>query len=375
MLSSLQKYFGSFYASCEFADCTLELRHAHGRLERLSLPAHQVMLGRSPTLKSLLSAGSRLPRTVRLEVADRFIQLDAFREALRYLYLGAMPTPNGWVSDGSSPQSVAHTLDFFLGYAAAGHVLRVPAVTAHGSKLAAELIDWETLERILSFAVEGGIDESLRGDHENTINGGDPPASETRSPAQTKSSRPMYGIYGSNLLDSATDFLLTNFPPQFTLDVSVPELAMHPRLPETADGTRPSGQRRDPRLKSMKFGDHPSEDDVRSDTVATVLSKVLLSAPFSLLKSLLESPRLGRGAGAHQPTSAEARARLAMTVVQERERRRKLALVAGGLGTSSDERADRARRWEALAWREYVAMGSGWPRVEDLTIERSWEGI
>ena len=156
----------------------------------------------------------------------------------------------------------------------------MPPVVNRGVDVAMQFIHWETIEMALDFALDGGLDTRWT----SNITG------YTSSPST-------YGPTVNMLIENALNFIITNFPPTFELDASVTQTSHNRRLPLIMEN-RPILP--NPRLSSIKFGDHPSEDAVRSTSSkspSATLSKVLLNLPFPLLRYVLESSRLGNVQG------------------------------------------------------------------------------
>ncbi|KAI9823060.1 MAG: hypothetical protein M1832_002714 [Thelocarpon impressellum] len=343
----------------DLADCDLQIRHVHARFEPVTFPLHGLLLAQSPYLRSRLEASSgRFPRGVAIATSDRFLTVQAFTEAVRTLYGATL---------GEDVEGDGDGMAFALGYAAAGHLLLLEGLVRRGVDLAARLLSWETVEQALAFAMDGGLDV------EWAERAGQGKASEPSSAASTVSTvssptelhglgvaSPTYGYFASALLHPALDFVIQNFPADFSLDPTAPPMALHPRLPQDSVAANVA------RLSAIRFGDHPAED---SDASTTTLSTVLLSLPFPLLKHVLEHARLGGGSRGRATRSARQKA--ARDVVDERERRRTLALRSAVL--SARRHAEEAA-WEAVGWKEGVVSTYG-GEEGGVELTRRWRGI
>jgi hypothetical protein len=366
-LDGLVQYIQSQFADASLADYTLELRYSDDRALPVRIPGHNLMFARSPTLKNLMEAQARdsntdgfTVRTLLIESDDRFLRSDGFWMAAQRLYGGAlldfgalamqsMPNPP-WIAN--MPGTPTDRFDLALGYAAAGQILQIPPVISRGAEIASHFVNWSTIEKALDFALDGGLDSSW------TTN-------SQRAQEKTPST---YGPAVDMLIHSALNFLITTFPAGFKLETTTGEPLHTARLPFVQDA-RPAAQ--NPRLSSIKFGDHPSEESIRSTSstsTATTLSKILLNLPFHLLKYVLESSRLGNVQGW---ATTVLRQEVMHSVVEEREKRRRR--VHASTYISNVERTANAKEWEAVGWQESVESGSGNEATPILT--RSWVGF
>jgi len=332
-------YLQNQFADAELADYTLELRYSDDHAPPVRIPGHTLMFARSPTLKALIQAQGQENngsfKTLLIESNDRFLRSDGFWMAVQRLYGGPLLDP-GTAAIHQLPRTArqlapvpgtpADRFDLALGYTAAGHILGIPPVINRGAELAGMLINWDTVEKALDFALDGGLDAQWSYSTKE----------ETKSPST-------YGPAVNMIIFSAMTFLITNFPPNFDLDTSVRELGQNPRLPPVRED-RPAPL--NPRLSLIKFGDHPSEESVRSESggsVSVTLSKVLLNLPFHLLKYVLESPRLGNVEGW---ANISLRQKAMHAVIEERERRRLTALRSAYVPEKTKDRFDDTVRWQ-----------------------------
>ncbi|OIW24699.1 hypothetical protein CONLIGDRAFT_584628 [Coniochaeta ligniaria NRRL 30616] len=338
----------------EFSDCTLELHLARPHQPRdapLLIPCHRLIISQSPMLDQMLRsrdvpAGGRLV----LEVQDQYLRSDSFHFALRTLY--------GWdLGDGPLPpyrpqQSVKDGFDLALGYASSGLYLKLPFVYAKGVHHASHQLHWDTIEKACRFAL---------------------PSAVFGQPARHGISLSSDGFTPFALIDAIMAFLVHNIPADFVVDVNAGDCGFI-RLPQgsalgarsraapvIAHGTsepiqdtqhsrhgsashacmpRTSRLSVNPRLSSIQFGDlsltngrHTIPDGQinavgpRSPShLDTILSRILLNLPFSMLKQVLEHPGLAKPSGDLSPA---ARLKLISSVVAEREARRLAALNKG----------------------------------------------
>jgi hypothetical protein len=389
MVGYLQQQFGS----PDLADCTLELRYSDDRAPPVRIPGHQIVICRSPALFRSLrnlrlqtNPSDRAMQLVLLETDSKWVRSDSFYMAVQRLYglpLLPIPPPRNESTEAMSAGNFRERFDFSLSYAAAGHLLAWTPIVTRGCEVATHLLDWQTLEGALDFALEEYRD---RGSHEIF----------------------KYGDGSRILLGAAVTFIVHNFPYNFSLDSSLPDPEDYRRLPpilglhkkpteETSadsDATevakdssvRFGKNRRSQKLSGIRFGDlslneQPTGPKQEQPLSHAVLSRVLLNLPFTQLKMILESAGSGNVNGW---ANAEVRYRIIREAVVEREARRLRALEAVVAGTVPDaERLLRQLRsaepqfldeWNALGWQEEIlpygnadgpALGRKWSPVAE----------
>lgn len=363
-LDGLVSYLQSQFADPSFADYTLELRYSDDRAPPVRIPGHNIMLARSPTLKSIMLHQAHndglMVRTLLIESDDRFLRSDGFWMAVQRLYGGPLldmgvlgsinPSPNTQ-SSSPMPGTPADRFQLALGYAAAGQILQIPPVVSRGIEIASHFISWNTVEKALDFALDGGLDSQWTGQNGQVQE-------------QTSST---YGPAVNMLIHSALSFAITSFPAGFRLDTSVEHSPRNQRLPPVPE-SRPTGHNH--RLSFIKFGDHPSEETSKTSSVnyiTTVLSRILLELPFHLLKYVLESSRLGNVQGW---ATTVLRQEVMHAVVEERERRR---IKIHASSVSNHERKTLTRDWDAVGWEESVQPLDG--NEAAPTLSRTWVGF
>lgn len=341
----------------EFSDCTLELHLANLHQPRdgpLLVNCHRLIISQSPVLNQILRsrdipAGGRLV----LEVQDQYVRPDSFHFTLRTLY--------GWdLGDGPLPpfhpqRNVEDSFDLALGYAASASYLKLPFVYAKGIHHASHQLHWDTIEKACQFALPSAV-------FGHPLRQGISSSPEAFTPFV--------------LIDAIMAFLVHNIPANFVLDVNASDCGFS-RLPRSstsgvpgrvgpgiAHGTSGSiddaqhnrhgsvshahmprtsrlSVHPDPRLSSIQFGDlsvangrhsMPDGHQTKAATsrppshVDTILSRILLNLPFSMLKQVLEHPGLAQLSGELGPAS---RLELISSVVAEREARRLATLNKG----------------------------------------------
>lgn len=332
----LRDYMRSQFGSRVYADSVLKLYPGGGREMILCLPVHSVILGRNRKFADVISKSPPFHSEAGLRVLnvlteDRFLDGPIFAEALKYLYsedmlgprnfLQGLPPFTGNVAESNGYGSPAQRMSHALAYAAAGFWLELRCIVSRGLEIATELLRWDTVETALVFGLDGGLDASWRVDDALEDSSSDDASSRFDTDLV-----PSYGSYSTHFLQTINGFLVHNFPEDFELDTSAAPLHDIRRRPSMEEA-RPVS--RNPRLSQIRFGEVPVDSTGPSQYVNSILSGILLSLPFPVLKALLEDfalcSRLGRGRVAQ----------LMQAVVAEREahRRKVRSQVEGDEGT------------------------------------------
>jgi hypothetical protein len=335
----LQHWLQSQYGKQDFADHTLEL--SHGEQVIFSLPVHGVIVARSPTLMAAISGQatnpghdkSALPK-LRLEVKDSFFLTYAFTNALEYLYGAPLPNFHAFTQslspihhhDGST-EIAQQAMEHALGLVSAGLFMQLDAVSIHGLNFAKRVLRWDTIEKALAFALDGGLTPQwlMR---ENTVR---------RGSIDFSSNKPTYGEFSGKLLEDIVDFIAFNFPHDFSFATISPQLVESPRLPITVDA-RPSIS--NTLFGRIQFGEVPIE---RLGFVDSILSSILLSLPFVVLKTIFEHGALLNRLPSSHITG------VMRSVIDERESRRFKVLRSKRVSPSIDPSL-----WEATKWEERI---------------------
>ncbi|CCU81611.1 hypothetical protein BGHDH14_bgh01038 [Blumeria hordei DH14] len=353
MFGGIPEYLITQFADPVFADFTLELRYSDDRATPIRIPGHSLIFARSITLKELILTARRecegmASRTLLIETHDRFLCTNGFYMAMHRLYgsslldLGPI-IPMCPATQQNVPFTVTTTdrFNLALGYAAAGHLLKLDGVVNRGCEIAGLALNWETLEKGLDFALDGGLEDQW------TVQGWD-----------YRSALATYGPGVNMIILKAMELICHNFPVSFELDTSVGEAKFAPRLP-TISYRRQSSL--SSRLSQIRFGDYSTEDSqYLSDrqTPCVILSRVLLNLPWDLLRFVFESSHLTSTIG-----NLALRHRVLSEIVQEREKRR--LNVVNYLKLNSED-LEFCRKWEAVGWEESVkelCKGDRWPRL------------
>jgi hypothetical protein len=332
-----------------FSDCRLiATEQATG--EEHSFHAHRIVLSRSPTLVTAMGINEpeQTPGEVRLMLPGKYLRIDAFTDALKYLYGGPLlqidhQRPGS--SAGERFPSNVERMEHALRYIATGKMLRLPPVASRGVDVAGGLLHWDTISTALGFALEGGLSQVW-----NIEDGSEDRASTSSSDDSLgrpePSYTPEYDPYSTHLLQRIVDFTVHVFPPNFYLDSSAPQLESCPRLPSLPTSHESRQSRSDPRLSQIRFGEIPIEDHQRPSFATTTISSVLLSLPFQLLKCVLEHYDLAARLGPDTVAS------IMRQVVNERETRRTKVLQARTASHVEDDL--RSQRVQNLYWQESV---------------------
>ncbi|KAG6007145.1 hypothetical protein E4U21_006329 [Claviceps maximensis] len=396
----LVEYMQQHFGESEFADCTLELRYVDDRAAPVRIPGHRLVFARSRVLGALLRnqtlqlTSGRNSSTLLLETRDRWLKSDSFYTSVQRLYgLPLLPLPPPARPDSSAgladTGTVSEQLDFALSYAAAGHLLEWPSIVRRGCEVATRLLSWNSMEKMMEFALEGYID--------------------TGSSDLFK-----YGDGSKILLNALVTFIVHNLPPSFNLDVSSTDPKQYARLPDHPPPPPPPsssktakqqaaiiargssvqfGKGRQPQpIRGIQFGDLSlGEEDVAADSEtpkaaqqaqpegSAVLSRTLINLPFSQLKMVLESASSGN---VHGWANAELRYRIVRNAVEEREARRQRALNAVLEGRVSESERIRAALgnpspqdigpWSVLGWQEEILP---YGNADGPTLGRKWVPI
>ncbi|RKF79209.1 hypothetical protein GcM3_057003 [Golovinomyces cichoracearum] len=339
MFDGLIEYLSSQFANPTFADYTLELRFAD-QTSRVHIPGHSLIFSRSITLRDLMlelrsGTNGTISNTILIESDDRFICTDGFFMALRRLYGNPLLDFGSMISIGSARQHQRYTgtinsdrFNLALGYAASGHLLKMDVIVNRGCEIAGLTLHWTNLERALDFALDGGLEPQWRVHNWNP-----------------GSFRATYGPCVNIIIVKVIEFVCHNFPANFQLNTTVSEAAFDLRLPKILDQQSSS---KNYRLSQIKFGDHLTEGSKQlrihhSPTV--ILSRILISLPWELLRYIFESSRLGDNL-----RSPILRHQILSSVVLEREKRRIKVFESH---VPNSERI-KNQRWGVVGWKEEV---------------------
>ena len=397
-LSMLADYLLDQFNTPGFADCQLQITNESGTFETVELSLHSVLVAQNPLILDLLNSakpGVDGRKFLRFNMSDRFVTPTALQAALRVYYGGPVLShgPFGGLEQnivrhgkGELPHyhSATSLLDPGLAYAAAGCLLQMPEVAHRGIQMASRLLSWSTIEKALSFALQGGLspawiteceippDTSASSDSSKEHSAIATPASSDEPHDVLNLSHPeaipsppprgvgTYAPYADDLLHAVLGFLTQSFPPVFTLDVSAPPLAHIDRLPNVAKPSTTAPPTKS-RLSSIQFGDYSAHASAILDVqTTTTLSSILLSVPFIILTYL--AGRLDESANLE----------LLKSVVEERERRRQRVLTSKSVPWTQRQAA--AMSWEPVGWEEFVSSPEEGKSATGK-VERRWVGF
>ena len=328
--SGLARYLEHNLGKAEFADTTIYIQDKNGGTLQ-SLDAHAVILAQSSELRSLLRGPMQSSNSGRRELhilpTVYFSHVGAFVDVIRSLYhqrvlddvaLWRRSTGEARRSDHpshSGPRS-DDTLEYILSYMATSCRLGLPYLANSASYLVYKYLYWTKLDLALRFALQGGLNPSWWF-HACESQRLDPALAHA-----VGKSRPIYEPFAEPILCQVTDFITSNMPQDIEFDPTATQLAGTQRIPaallqSSAASHAPKGSISNPRLKTLRLGEFP----VDGTQPRVIVSSILLSLPFPVLKALLEHPvlegRLGR----------DMVSKLMHAVIAEREQRRHQALA------------------------------------------------
>ncbi|CAG9951435.1 unnamed protein product [Clonostachys rosea f. rosea IK726] len=366
-----QQHFGS----PEFADCLLEVRHLNGIPMPRGIPAHRLVLSRSPILKDLIHGQNLRPgptdqtwfQPLVLETDNRWIRADSFHIAVQNIYgypLFQAPRPNPNRGMDSEDTTVAGSLAERFRFAFCWTHPGMGPVVQRGCEIAAQLLDATTVEKALEFALEGYCDKGAY--EEFKYGNGSRALLHATVIFIVNNLHPLFNLDNLVTIDPGTyarlPFDSTSAPKAVESPVDSPVIARGSSVAHLAKGVHPRSHR------SIQFGDFDvpggqSPDTQRSNdghrqASDALLSRLLLNLPFGFLKMLIEGgPETGRG---------------------EREARRLRALEAVISGNVPDSTLiqeslrspePRIPKWSALGWHEEITTRGN---TDGLFLSRQW---
>ena len=369
----------------EFADCHLTLVHENLRFEKTTWSLSSLLLAQSRKLRDLLKSsrpGNEGKISLEIRLTDRFVTPWAMNLALRALYGERSDVFSLAIvhsSFGPNTEMWALSMDACLAFAAAGHVLGLESVVLKGLQTASSILDWDNLERALSFGLESGPHRGTsasvdviplcayspvwsRGSDLSSATNLTPPSSSTesrqeRSRAEGLSSggsQPSEVRSARDLQTYCLQWIASKLDESWEFDPSARPLAEIDRLPTTAESRSPLSKSR---LSRIQFGEHPSENHAKANDRNVLVSSIVLSLPFVALKYTLN---LG----------SQALLRQLSTIVKERERRRQIVLQSKSVPWTQ-RFAAKEHEWAEVGYTEWVeTTGDG-----DVALARTFTGI
>lgn len=362
----------------KYADIQLEVIHERDGLVMADFKLHSLIMAQNLVWQELLNASTSERqglKLLQLRTNDRFITSQAIEGALRvfygeppHLFIGSCLQID--FSKQSADTSWAW-MDTALAFAASGYLLGSEEVITRGLHIASSIINWDNIEKALSFALHSGLDPNLDPDHALRVDSllslaktsidCIPSAIRGASDSLRKRSRPSAGYRTSqskaacsrrsSLLFHCLNYIIWEFPISWDLDVSACPLTEIDRLPPTSKVHSPSNKSK---LGKIRFGDCPPEILSVPRPKDSILSSILLSLHFIPLKYILDH------------VVGPTRSKIIGPIVDERERRRTQVLKEGQAGWT--QRIINADQLAYVGWKEFVA-----PKQDSYsTLGRSW---
>ena len=355
-LEALTSHLLQQFNDPEYADCHLEVQT---RDQSVNLMLHALLIGRSLTLRALIASATSRDHSGRfvlyLPLSDNFVTIPAIISAILVCY-GKPPSdimsssmPDMFASESSVDRyqhdikKPLRLMDSALSYLAAGCILKMPEVSLRGIEAVGECFTLKTVEKALSFALDGFLDSECHtffDDGEREI--------EEHDLSTVQYGR--YAPYSTHMLEATLKYIITCFPKSFILDVWAPSLLSIYRFPAVEDVSRDR-----PFTKSMltaiKFGDFPVSAEDQQSQEDSILSSILLSVPYFVAKYILQHLEKSITQSILRP------------LVEVRERRR-LDVIRNRIDTVS---RGEFNTWKEARWEEIV-MGT----EPDLQLSRRW---
>jgi hypothetical protein len=363
----------------KYADIRLEVIHERDGLAMAEFYLHGLIMGQNVWWQELLKVfrnehqGLKL---IQLRSNDQFITPQAVRAALRvfygeppHLFIGScLPID---FSKSNTDTSVTW-MENALAFAASGYLLGLDEVITRGLHIASSILNWDNVEKALSFALNDGLDPNLDPGHAlrvdsllssaqtsaaciSSANHGAGDSIQAPTGPCTGSCTPQpktaCSRRSSSLMFQCLNYIASEFPPSWSLVVSAYPMTDIDRLPVIAKSQSPSNKSR---LIRIQFGDCPPEILSMPRHRDAMLSSILLSLPFMPLKHILDQVA--------EPT----RSRVIGPIVDERERRRTQVLKEGE--TIWNQKIVDADHWAHVGWKEFVVPTQG----SSLALERRW---
>ena len=346
----LLSYVALHFQSGFLADFQVRLSSARRLFEPVIFPLHGLLGARSPTLWSLMQSGSKSghqSRSLDLITLSPFINPPTFHAALAYMYgqpllqAGTGPSSLSMMAGGDSKEA---QMNVALSYAAAGRLLDIPQVFQRGIQLASQLADWVTLEATFTFLLDGALEQDrsmARADQSSNGVGNGPPSFDVGwRDCQTQ------------LLHAVSQFLAYNTPRDLEPDMSAIAVQIPNRLPFTPDSQQLDSSAR---LRHISFG----ELSISPPSLETVvLSRILLTVPFNLLRHLFTE------------LSSTLSLDAMRSIVEEREARRLRALHSKSVPNSM--RVENPELWESVGWQESLQQDQ---HTGNFELVRAWDGF
>jgi len=371
--ASMKNHLISNFNVDTYADCEMIVSHESRRFSPVAFSLHSLLIIQSHTIRKLFvdgkyEYGMNAKKVFRITLTDSFVTPKALGSALRLCYGEPASKFTGTTQKMHPPKSKAELstslMDESLAFAGAGDLLQLKQVFHRGLEIASKVLNWDNLERALSFALEYGTyraqtppsaisdspqDQPHDSDSSPSTNTMLTPGSSQDSTGGLSSpndSKTKFSPSGGNrqgdlgcaddLLTLCLRFLASNLPLSWELDPTARPLAIIDRLPVTAESKSPLSKSR---LSKIQFGELPAEMTTKSSNRDTFISSMLLSLPFSALELLLSI-----GCASVQ--------RHLDGFIRERERRRVIVLQSQSV-TPTQRAAAKGRTWAEVGYTEF----------------------
>ena len=373
------------FNTSEFADCLLKVSIENRKSDKAEFFLHILLVVQSPFLNDLIEATALDKnglKSLHVSTCDRFITPSAIQTTLQTFYGKSPFSFNGYPSPTPLGCSRAETLilwmDNALAFIAAGHLFQVTAIIQRGLFVASTILSLENVERALAFILDGALNENWDSNDILGLKGFSPPSTSIKdgSPFATNDSNDhdcdvsndsYAGLSFLRLknpyqkhIEQYTEFMnvclelvVSEISKDWELDLRARPLADADRIPTTVGSRSPLSKSM---LSKIQFGDHPSESTLKFGNKNVIISSILLSLPFILLKHVLN----------HIEKSLMCK--IIRPLIEERERRRRLVLKNSSESMSLQGAG--AARWAQVEWEEYVLEeDSATPN-----LSRRWKG-
>ena len=380
--SILRLLFLQYFKNPKYADCRLRFSFKNESYESLDLLLHRIILANSPFLAALLESSELASDGLRLSVlhvSDKYVTPQAIESALSTCYGGSpddFPAAAREIS-GSEAQYSVRTMENSLAFLAAGQLLVLPDVVAQGSSMAVRVLDMDTIEQALSFALEafakGDLESSeyvyafLRGGARSCSARGDGPSvdqqleikeSSESLPISTETDAGRPFLENRFLFLRCLEWIVRYYRDDCSLDTSAQSLASIDRLPQIPQLPQ-NGPRS--RLSCIQFGSLSSENDEEAPKPTnrnTTISSILLSLPFGLIEHIASELQ-------HSLSAESLKA-----LIDERERRRRRVLQEH---PDYNQTKASLEKGDPVGWEEYLDTTRDDERITHRIAKR-WVG-
>lgn len=377
----------------EYADVRLHVTHETGRLNPTTFFLHKLVIGRSDTLRDLLTEyagnyGDDHRILANLKIAGRFVTIASLESALRTCYGESVMNFPAPVEQGSSPRDAGISVTYMvesLAFIAAGFLLKLEDVVQRGVQAVNTRLDWDNIEHAISFGMEccnhrsespdrnaipsfspqslylsdrssekvqNAVIAEYQMDQRAMLGNSRPPSSD---PHHHESHRPRSPTYcAADLLSVCINFVADYCPANWIFIPSARSLPIVERLPIVISNQNAPTKSR---LAKIRFGEQSPAPGVYTDDVDLLISSIVLSLPFQWLEPLLRRSKYIGSPIYHQTRQ----------IVDERERRR-LSVKESDSVDWNQRRLAKDTEWVEVGLREYVVWG---PQGDEIQCMRT----